>query len=1018
MALSCSTRHAFLVAAHMALAAPAHMALAQATGTIRGTVTDSSSQRGVPSAQVEIVGTQRRTITNDAGVYTFRSVPAGSASVRVHRIGFEPGTRTVSVAANDEAVANFALRPAATMLTAVVSVGYGTANRQNVSSAIASVDSATFANVAVAGIDNALQGKIAGVQVMQNSGDPGSGVSIRVRGPASVNAGNQPLYVVDGVPIIQGSLGQITAYNGQDMTAITGLNPDEIATIDVLKDAAAAAIYGSRGSNGVILVTTKRGQTGRTRFSLSTYAGTQRVERTIGLLNATQYVDLMNESAKNDGYTVAQYDFKPGVDDAVSYDWQAAVFRPASVANANLSVSGGTERLRYYISAGDFNQRGIVIGSGYERQAGRLNLDLTASDKLFFSSSVGFTRENDDRIPGDLNLDGVVTNAIGMQPMRPILGGSFGFGGKPDGLNYSNPVAIATYDFNTFKTVRTLGNVEGKYLYSNRLWLTARLGMDNYGVDELTWASPKVDATYAATSNGVGRTAHSSNTKYVAETFLTVQPINTPASKLSLVAGTGMDYNHSDLNYIRGENFPTGFSTYVRNAAVVTTWDGSATDNNLVSYFTRADFSLHDRYLLSASVRTDGSSRFGKANKYGMFPAVSLGWIVTDESFAQGLTRFGTLKLRGSVGVTGNQGIGDFASLSLASGAPYSGAAGVALSQLGNPNLRWETTKETDLGADVALLDGRVDFIGDWFLRSTTDLLVQAPVPATSGFTSIWDNIGGVRNRGFDLGVHTINLRPAGRGFGWTTDLNVTWNHNEVTDLYQGQSATYNVSSRVTSIVAVGQPIGEFYLYKFLRVDPATGNAVFQKKDGSETGSPTSADLTYGGNPQPKYYGGLTNTFTLGRLDLRGFFQFSQGGQVLNMMRIFTDDGGYSYDNKTTHVLDRWQKPGDITNEPRMSYDGTSGARLMSTRMVEDGSFVRLGEVTLGYRLPDRISTMMRMESGKVFVTGRNLHTWTKYTGYNPDVNSRGVTSNVVTGVDYYAYPLARAITFGVTAGW
>ena len=999
----------------VALVAPASVARAQATGTIRGTVTDSTNRRGVPGVQLTIAGTTRGTVTNDNGAYTLTAVPAGAVTIRAQRLGYASQSRSVTVVAGDVVTADFALHPVATVLSAVVSVGYGTASRQDVSSAIASVDSSTFANTPVASVDNALQGRIPGVQVMQNSGEPGSGISMRVRGPASLNAGNQPLYVVDGVPMIQGSLSQI-ALSGQDVTAISGLNPDEIASIDVLKDAAAAAIYGSRGSNGVVIITTKRGAAGKTRFSLSSYLGTQKVEKTIGLVNAQQYVELYNESAKNDGYDPADYPFVPGVDDANTYDWQGAVFRTAPVSDVNLSMSGGNERLKFYLSGSNFDQHGIVIGSGYTRQAGRLNLDLNATDKLFVSSSIALTRENNDRIPGDQSLDGVVTNAIGMQPFVPIYGSNYGYGGRAEGARYSNPVAIADFNFDTFKTLRALGNLDAKYLFSDRVWLSGRVGADVYGINELTWGDPRIDRTYAQSANGVGRTASNTNTKYVAESFLSVDALRSAANRLNVIGGASVEYNHRDLSFTRGEGFPAGFSTYIANAATITSWDGSATDNNLVSFFARANWSLKDRYLLSASLRADGSSRFGADNRYGIFPAVSAGWTVTDESFAQGLARLATLKLRASYGVTGNQGIGDFASRSLASGTPYSGDAGVAPTQLGNPALKWETTQELDLGADIAVLDGRASLIVDWYNRNTDDLLVRRPIPATSGYTSIWSNIGSIRNRGVDLGLHTVNLDGGPRGLGWTSDLNVTWNKNVVTALYGGQLATFNVSSRITSVAAVGQPIGEFYLYKFLRVDPATGNAVFANADGTETDAPT--DRMFVGSPQPKYYGGFTNTFTFRNFDLRGFLQFSEGNKVFNMMRIFTDDGGCTWDNESTIALTRWQKPGDITNEPRMSYDCTSGADVISSRFIEDGSFVRLGEVTLGYKLPDRLAAAAKMDNARIYLSGRNLHTWTKYTGYNPDVNSAGITSNVVMGVDYYAYPLARTFTLGISAGW
>jgi TonB-linked SusC/RagA family outer membrane protein len=1005
---------AVLAALFVALVAPAGIARAQATGTIRGTVTDSTNRRGVPGVQVTISGTTRGAVSNDNGVYTLTAVPAGVVTIRAQRLGYSSQSRTVTVAAGSAVTADFELHPVATVLSTVVSVGYGTASRQDVSSAISSVDSSTFANTPVASVDNALQGRIPGVQVMQNSGEPGSGISMRVRGPASLNAGNQPLYVVDGVPMIQGSLSQI-ALSGQDVTAISGLNPDEIASIDVLKDAAAAAIYGSRGSNGVVLITTKRGAAGNTRFSLNSYVGTQKVEKTIGLLNAQQYVELYNESAKNDNRALP---FEPGVDDVDTYDWQGAVFRRAPVSDINLSMSGGSERLKFYLSGSNFDQRGIVIGSAYTRQAGRLNLDVNATDRFFLSSTIGLTRENNDRIPGDQSLDGVVTNAIGMQPFMPIYGSSSGYGGDNEGLRYSNPVAIADFNFDTFKTLRALGTLNARYLFSPMFSLEGRVGADVYSIDELTWGEPKVDGTYAASADGVGRTASNTNTKYMAESFLTVNAINSASSRLNLIGGASVEYNHRDLSFTRGEGFPAGFSTYVANAATITSWDGSATDNNLVSFFSRANWSYKDRYLLSASLRADGSSRFGTDNRYGIFPAVSAGWNVTDESFAQGLAKLATLKLRASYGVTGNQGIGDFASRSLASGQPYSGVAGVAPTQLGNPELKWETTKEVDLGADVSVLDGRASLIVDWYNRNTSDLLVRRPIPATSGYTSIWSNIGDIRNRGVDMGLHTINLDGGANRLGWTSDLNVTWNRNVVTHLYNGQTATFNVSSRITSVAAVGQPLGEFYLYKFLRVNPDNGNALFQAADGTETYSPGSSDRMFVGSPQPDYYGGFTNTLTFRDFDLRGFLQFSQGNKVFNMMRIFTDDGGCTWDNLSTLALDRWQKPGDITDEPRMSYRCRSGADVISSRFIEDGSFVRLGEVTLGYKLPDRLASSARMTNARIYVSGRNLHTWTDYSGYNPDVNSAGIGSNVVMGVDYYAYPLARTFTLGVSASW
>jgi TonB-linked SusC/RagA family outer membrane protein len=471
------------------------------------------------------------------------------------------------------------------------------------------------------------------------------------------------------------------------------------------------------------------------------------------------------------------------------------------------------------------------------------------------------------------------------------------------------------------------------------------------------------------------------------------------------------------LSFVRGEGFTSGFTKYVRNAANVTSYDGSATEHNLVSFFSRANMSYGSRYLFSLSARADGSSRFGADNRYGIFPSASIGWNVTEETFAAPLARLATLKLRASYGLTGNEGIGDFAALGLAAGAPYSGIPGIAPTTFANPDLRWETTRELDTGVDLALFGGRATIIADYYDRSTEDLLVQRPIPLTSGFSSIWDNVGTIRNRGVDLGLNTVNISPANDGgFRWSSDLNVTFNRNDVLSLYDDQQFVTGINGRETSLVTVGQPLGVFYMYKFDGVDPATGDAIIRDVDGD--GDVTSSDRMVVGSPHPDYFGGFGNTFSFGNLELRTFLDFSQGNQLFNMMRIFTDDGGCTWDNLSSDVMKRWQKPGDITDMPRMSYDCTSGADLISSRFIEDGSYVRLGEITLGLRLPAAWAGRAGMESARVYVSGRNLKTWTDYSGYNPTVNSAGSDANVIMGTDYYAYPLARTFTFGISAGW
>jgi TonB-linked SusC/RagA family outer membrane protein len=1003
-----------MLAVLAAIASP--LAAQQATGTVRGSVVDSASQRAVPGVSVSIAGSTRGTITDDAGRFIIRNVPVGSTTIRAQRIGYLVQDRTAEVGAGETAIVSFVLRDVAVQLSEVVSIGYGTSSRQDVTSSVSSVSAADIQSTPVSGLEAAIQGKMAGVQVTQNAGNPGNGMSIRVRGPASVTAGNQPLYVLDGVPIMQEDYGQL-GMGGQDVTSISTLNPDEIESIDVLKDAAAAAIYGSRGSNGVVLITTKRGRAGASRVNLSTYYGTQKAPRRLSLLDAKQYVAIFNESAVNDAEDLP---FIAGTDDAHSFDWQSAVFRSAPIGDTQLSMSGGSDRVKYYLSGGNLAQRGIVIGSDYRRQTGRVNVDFDATNRLLLRTSVGLSREDNHRIEGDGSLDGVVTNAIGMQPMRPVFGNVFGFAGADSGLKYSNPVALAAYNTNSYGTLRGIGNVEARYGLTSSLSLTGRFGADVLSVDELQWQSPKVDQTYAQSANGVGKSDHTTASRYVSEAFASYDALASERQRLSIVGGASTELNHSDLNFIRGEGFTSGFTTYVRNATVITSYDGGATDNTLASYFGRANYSLLDRYLLSLSFRADRSSRFGANHRWGRFPAASVGWNVTQEPLAAGLARHASLKLRASYGVTGNQGIPDFASLSLATAQPYTTSPGIAQTTIGNPDLRWETTHAYDIGADVGLLDNRVTVVADYYHRRTGDLLVSRPIALFLGKSSSGtqpDNIGDILNKGFDFSVNTENIRPRnGRGFGWTSGLNLTFNRNRVLSVAGGTPIITGINGRQTAIVAPGQPLGEFYMLQFTGVDPQTGDAIFKDVDGKA--GITSADKTFVGSPHPNYYGGFSNELTFGSLSLRGFLSFSQGAKIFNMMRIFTDDGACTWDNKTTNVLARWQKPGDITNVPRMSYDCESGADAISSRFIENGSYVRLSDLTLSYGLPEKWANRAYLANARVYVTGHNLKLWTKYSGYDPDVNSAGSDENIIIGTDYYAYPQARSITFGINAGW
>jgi TonB-linked SusC/RagA family outer membrane protein len=1007
-----------LVMAAILAAIPLRHATAQGVGVLRGVVLDSISQQPIAGAQVQLVGTNRGVSTDASGVYSISGVPEGPASLRIQRIGYAQTTIPVSVAGGTTTTRDIALRPVITTLSQVVVVGYGSSNRSEVTGALTTVSASDIRNTPIAGVDAMLQGKASGVQVTQNSGNPGNGISVRVRGSSSLTAGNQPLYVVDGAPIQTDDFSQI-GFGGQDLTAVTTINPDEIESITILKDAASAGIYGSRASNGVVLITTKRGIAGANRITFNAYTGWQKREKKLSMLNATQYVAYMAEGMENDGYTpaeIAATGFAVGVDDQVNTDWQDLVFRTAPVRDLNLGLSGGSGRVKYYLSGSYFGQDGVALASAYNRAAGRANIDIDATDRLSFKTSLSLGREINYRIVGDNTITGIVANSIADQPNIPVRDATGAFStNDSNGLQYTNPLAIAAFDYNPTTTQRAIANVEGRYNFLNWLQFTGRVAGDQVVTHERTWGSPLV----VDENGGVGGEAasgYNTGNRFLGEGFFTLTPWSgSSRGTLTATLGASTERNRQEDNFVRGTGFSSPALHDVGNATTVTTYDASRSANNLVSYFARANVNVADRYLMSASLRSDGSSRFGPNNKYGVFPAVSLGWVITQEPMLSGLSRLGSIKIRGSYGVTGNQGIGNNTYRATYGSANYGKTGGITPTNLANPDLKWEQTKEKDIGFDWTMFEGRIGLVGDFYQKKTNNLLVERPVTGTSGFTTFTDNVGNIENKGMEFELTTENIRGDGNGgFSWQSSFNYSTNKNKITALFNDQPI-YSGIDDINS-VRVGEPLGAFYTIRFLGVDPATGDALYDDLDGD--GQITSADRQVVGNPVPTYWGGVTNTFTFSAFDLRAALQFSGGNKIYNGIRAFADDGGFFRDNKFSDVLSRWQNPGDVTNQPRPSWDGNSLAYITSSRFIEPGSYARLQEVSLGFRIPRSISNYARMQNTRLYLTGRNLHTWTNFKGYNPDVNSNGSGSNISLGTEFYSYPLARTWLLGLSGEW
>lgn len=1003
-------RRSFLVPLGALLVLVLGMAPAALAQTVRGTVTDSSTMRPLEGATVTLSAGNRRVVTGADGTYQFVSVAPGNVVVRVQMIGYGSLTRSVTVIQGEDATVDFTLELKPIELEEMVSIGYGQVQRENLGSAVSTVGAEDLTGQANASADAGLMGKAPGVQVIQNAGNPGNAISVRIRGSASITANNQPLYVVDGVPIVSEDLSQL-GLGGQGIRAITGLSTEDIASIDVLKDAAAASIYGSRGSNGVVLITTKRGQVGKSQVSFNAYYGTQSVSKKLDLMNGPEYLEYFREAAANDGEDPD--DWFPAT--GANTDWQDQVFRRAPISSMELAVSGGNDKVRYRVSGNWFDQEGVVITSGYRRIGGRANLDFQASDKLFISTNFSISGEKNDRIEADDNLEGLVGNAIAHEPYFPVRQPDGRYTSIADGMAYVNTLDLADHNTTLASTNTVFANAEARYAFTPNLSLTSRIGVNFYNLTEEQFQSPLVPGSDGAKYGGVAKRGYSNAQRYVFETFGNFDRTFQEKHALSLTAGTSVEHEKRDNSFLRGELLTDEKMNEVSNATNLTDFSGTFAENGLLSFFGRANYSLDEKYLFGLSFRADGASVFGPDNRYGFFPGGSFAWVASREGFLANNKTMNLLKLRASLGRTGNQAIGDYPYQALYCTSNYGNEAGYYPCTLGNRDLGWEKTTQLDLGFDMELFNGRVALTFDWYRKRTTDLLLSRPVPGNTGFTSFTDNIGGIQNKGTEWALTVVPLQPnRADGLRIVTQANLTFNRNRVTALYNDQpfSTGYYDINRVE----VGQPLGAFHAYNFIGVDPATGTALYEDVNGD--GELTSADKKIVGNPWPDFTGGWTTTVTWKRFDLTTFFQFSKGNDVFNGMRVFADDGGYNYDNKFANALNRWRNPGDITKEPRASFYGDSDARQISDRFIEDGSYLRLQDLTIGYQLPDRWAGAVGMANARFYIRGQNLWTSTDYSGYNPEVNSNGSTSNASLATDFYAYPLARTWSFGVQAGW
>lgn len=962
--------------------------------TVRGKVTNPEDGTGLPGVSVFVKGTSKGTTTDQNGVYQLQVTPQENI-LAFSFIGYV----TQEVTIDNREVIDIALQTDTKQLSEVVVLGYGTNDRRLMTESVGVVKADAIKDLPVSTIDGILQGQVTGVQVLQNSGTPGGGMSVRIRGTTSISGSGQPLYVIDGIPVNTGDYAQI-GYEGQGINALTDLNPSEIESFSVLKDAAAAAIYGARASNGVVLITTKRGKSGAPVIAFNTYQGFQQVWNQVDLINTKDWMEY-----RNDLYDAPIFSEDQIQSDTTNTDWQDAVFRTAPISSYDLSLTGGDEKTRFFISGSYFKQEGIVIGTDYQRANARVNLDHKVNDKFSLGTSIGLTFSKTNRVEGDASENGPLPNGLSIPSIYPV------YNYAEDGTRtysvtepYFNPVAIANEATNENFTYRTIANIYGEYQIIPGLTVMSKWAMDFYNFREHAF---EFNTGLGQRYNGLGFETYTNVLNLVSNNTIKYEK-SFDKHTVDLLAGYSFEKKTVRDIYIRAQDYASEFLEYLNSASTFVGPYASASDQGIRSFFGKANYNYDNKYILGLSARLDASSNFGSNNKNGFFPSASAAWRISEESFmSDNIEQVSQLKVRASYGVLGNDNIPAFQYAELYSPGSYNSQPAVVPSNMPNPDLKWETTAQFNFGVDAGFFQDKITLTLDVYKKNTKDLLLSRPLPPSSGFTSIVENIGEMENKGMEVTLGTAyNLGPVE----WTSQLNISANRNKVTKLYNDQPI--DEIGRGDNRIMVGQPIGIFYSYKSLGVDPSTGDIVFADRDSD--GEITSADRMVVGNPHPDFIGGFTNTFKYAGFDLSVFLQFSSGNDVFNGTRIFLESLTQG-DNQLAAINRRWKEPGDITDIPRATTDGAavSSNNRVSSRFLEDGSYLRIKNVTLGYTFNSELMQRYHISSLRIYASAQNLFTFTNYSGLDPEVNYGG-NDTAQIGTDFFTFPQARTITFGL----
>jgi len=974
-----------------------------------------TNQKGEPLSNVTVLerGTKNGTITNSQGSFTI-TLKSANPVLRISSLDFLETDIPVGTQTNFSVI----MKESSTMMEDVVVVGYGGVKKSDLTGSVVSVKSKELMAYPSANVVQALQGRAAGVLVQSNNGNPGGSFNIKIRGGTSINASSDPIFVVDGF------VGAI-------------LPPaEDIESMEILKDASATAIYGSRGANGVILITTKRGKSGKGKIEINSSYSTQEEINRLPLLNGPQFTEYIKEI--NPAY----------IGGNANTDWQDLIFKKGKIQNTQLSFSGGTDAVRYYVSGALYDQEGIITNSSYKRFSITSNIDFTATNWLkvglnLFARSAKTLGVRTQENTGGSGSTGVVAGAFKFGPDQPLF--------RPDGT-YSLAVIGDPHD-NPYAVANELQNETVGSLYQYNFYADAKLLKNlqfktTFGSFSNNQRTGDFTPTTLNAGRNVGGDASVNNeirTSYINENFLTYTNAFAKKHKLTILGGFSYQKFVSEDFGARSQSFLSN-SVSFRNLAggsVSLPGNSSLSESQLSSYYGRANYNFSDKYLLTLNARYDGSSNFSKNNKWAFFPSAALAWNMKNEEFMRNVRSINSFKWRFSYGLTGNQAISPYQTLArfssvftIVNGLPVNA---VRPTTIANEELKWETTAQQNIGVDIGFLNNRISFTADYYKSVTSDLLFNVPLPQYSGYGTQIKNIGKIENKGFEFMLGSKNIVGA---FQWNTDFNISFNRNKVLELPNGNDIIYaNAPGHMVGIansaqiLRVGQPIGSFYGWMYEGVYQTgatfTPGAGFEQTAGGEqfkdirgkkdaSGKPLNEpdgilnndDRTIIGNPNPDFIWGVNNDFSFKNFDLNVFIQGSQGNDMLSytLLELETLSG---INNTTTEAFKRWTPANTNTSVPKLF---TGRPQRVSSRWIFDGSYARIKNISLGYNLPKEVVSRLKMQRLRIYVSAQNIATFTDYRGYDPEVNYRN--SNLNAGVDYASYPNAKSYTVGLNIGF